>query len=73
MPRELTAEEVRWKCDPSLLNYDSTVELEPSMAILGQDRAISALKFGLTIRKPGFNIYVSGPTGTGNPRSEIVK
>ena len=71
MPRELSSEEVRWKCDPSSLQCNSTMELEPSMTILGQDRAISALKFGLKIRKPGFNIYVSGPTGTG--RTTAIK
>jgi len=71
MPRELTAAEVRWKCDPSTLKCNSTQELEPSTSILGQDRAICALRFGLKIRKQGFNIYVSGPTGTG--RTTAIK
>jgi lon-related putative ATP-dependent protease len=71
MPRELTAEEVRWKCDPALFPCNSTTELEPSFIILGQDRALSALKFGLSIRKRGFNIYVSGLAGTG--RTTAIK
>lgn len=33
-------------------------------SIIGQDRALSALRFGLNIMKPGFNIYVSGLAGT---------
>ena len=33
--------------------------------IVGQDRALQALDFGLKINSPGFNIYVSGMPGTG--------
>jgi len=65
MTKELTAEQVRLKCDPTLFHCDSTADLEPKEGIIGQERALSALKFGLAITKPGFNIYVSGPAGTG--------
>jgi len=71
MPNELTAEQVRSKCDPALFACDSTEDLEPVQGIIGQDRAISALRFGLNILKPGFNIYVSGPAGTG--RTTAIK
>jgi ATP-dependent Lon protease len=33
--------------------------------IIGQERAISALELGLSLDSPGFNIYVSGPAGSG--------
>ena len=49
----------------------STEALKPLEGIIGQERAISALKFGLNITKPGFNIYVSGPAGTG--RTTAIK
>ena len=65
MPKELAAEQVRQRCDPALFKCDSTSELEPKEGIIGQDRALSALNFGLNILKPGFNVYVSGPAGTG--------
>ncbi|MDD5082418.1 MAG: AAA family ATPase [Dehalococcoidales bacterium] len=65
MIRELTADEARERCDPGLFECDSTAELAPMDGIIGQDRAISALKFGLNILKAGFNIYVSGLAGTG--------
>ena len=71
MSRELTAEQVRQRCDPSLFKCDSTSELEPKEGIIGQDRALSALRFGLNIQKPGFNIYVSGLAGTG--RTTVIK
>jgi len=56
---------VRQRCDPALFHCGSTAELESIGGIIGQDRALSALKFGLNIQKPGFNIYVSGLAGTG--------
>ncbi|MFX0163414.1 MAG: AAA family ATPase, partial [Candidatus Hodarchaeota archaeon] len=37
----------------------------PLEGIVGQDRALKALKFGLEIKRPGFNVYVSGIPGTG--------
>jgi lon-related putative ATP-dependent protease len=71
MPRELTTKEVRWRCNPTLFRCSSTEELKPAVAIIGQDRALSALQFGLNISKKGFNIYVSGLTGTG--RTTAIK
>ena len=58
MTKELTAEQVRLRCDPGLFNCESTGDLNPKDGIIGQDRALSALNFGLSILKPGFNIYV---------------
>jgi lon-related putative ATP-dependent protease len=71
MPKELSAEQVRKRCDPSSFDCDSTEELEPFEGIIGQDRALSALKFGLNIPKAGFNIFVSGTAGTG--RTTAIK
>ncbi len=71
MPKELTAAQVRLRCDPGLFNCESTNDLNPMDGIIGQDRALSALNFGLSILKPGFNIYVSGPSGTG--RTTTIK
>ncbi|MFW6150151.1 MAG: AAA family ATPase [Chloroflexota bacterium] len=65
MVRELNAEDVRWTCDPALFDCKSTEDLPSVDRIIGQDRALSALRFGLNIRKSDFNIFVSGPSGTG--------
>jgi lon-related putative ATP-dependent protease len=69
--KELSAEQVRKRCDPVAFDCKSTEELEPIDTIIGQDRALSALKFGLNITKPGFNIFVSGSAGTG--RTTAIK
>lgn len=51
--------------DPTQLGFDDTSELEPLNEIIGQERAVEALEFGLQVKGPGFNLYVSGPVGTG--------
>ena len=51
--------------DPAQLGFDDTSELEPLNEIIGQERAVEALEFGLHMKSPGFNLYVSGPVGTG--------
>ena len=71
MVKELTAEQVRLQCTPTVFKCDSTEELRPKDGIIGQDRALSALKFGLNIAKAGFNVYVSGSAGTG--RTTAIK
>lgn len=71
MPKELSPAQVRQICDPVLFKCDSTGEMVPKEGIIGQDRALSALRFGLNILKPGFNVYVAGPAGTG--RTTAIK
>jgi lon-related putative ATP-dependent protease len=51
--------------DPGQLGFEDTGELEPLTEIIGQERAVEALEFGLQMKGPGFNLYVSGPVGTG--------
>ncbi|MEC4890216.1 MAG: ATP-binding protein [Nitrospira sp.] len=51
--------------DPGHFGFEDTGELEPLTEIIGQERAVEALEFGLHMKSPGFNLYVSGPTGTG--------
>ena len=58
-------ESLRWVCDPAQLDISSTADLPAESAIVGQARAVRALQFGLTINQPGYNIFVSGPPGTG--------
>ncbi len=51
--------------DPGQLGFEDTGELDPLTEIIGQERAVEALEFGLNMKSPGFNLYVSGPVGTG--------
>lgn len=65
MVQELPLEKLHRKCDPSILCCESSAELNALGSIIGQERAMRALKFGLGIKERGFNIYVAGRPGTG--------
>uniref|UniRef100_A0A7C4XKJ1 endopeptidase La n=1 Tax=candidate division WOR-3 bacterium TaxID=2052148 RepID=A0A7C4XKJ1_UNCW3 len=64
-PYELKVEELRWECNPNLLKFKSSDELSVCEGIIGQPRAIEALKLGLNVKYPGYNIFITGPVGTG--------
>ncbi|MEM3378015.1 MAG: ATP-binding protein [Candidatus Bathyarchaeia archaeon] len=68
---KLPPESLRKECDTSLVRCKTTQELTPLQEIIGQERAVRALRFGLGIRNQGFNIYVAGYPGTG--RKTAVK
>lgn len=61
----LPAAALRWRCDPKILPFDSTADIEPITGVIGQDSAVDALKFGLETNAPGQNVFVRGITGTG--------
>lgn len=58
-------------CDYKNFDFETTEELVPLQGIIGQDRAISAIDFGMKMDKKGYNIFVSGEWGTG--RKSYVK
>ncbi|MCH7594164.1 MAG: AAA family ATPase, partial [Chloroflexi bacterium] len=62
---EVQPEKLRWICDLQRLNFECTDELEPPSEFIGQDRAVSAVQFGLGVDRPGYNVFVTGLTGTG--------
>jgi len=68
---ELSADKLRWTCDPSSIPFASTDELTPCDEIIGQERALRALKTGLDIKSLGYNIFIAGMVGTG--RTTTIK
>lgn len=44
---------------------DDLRKIQVSSTIVGQDRAVRAIKMGLKLKSPGFNIFVMGLSGTG--------
>jgi predicted ATP-dependent protease len=68
---ELNVGNLRWTCDPSMFSFETTAEIPPLKGIVEQDRPIRAIRFGLDIASPGYNIYVSGLTGTG--KTTVIK
>jgi lon-related putative ATP-dependent protease len=65
MPDELPLDKLYRKCDPSILNWETSAEAPSLDTIIGQRRAVRSLRFGLDILNKGFNIYVAGLPGTG--------
>ena len=63
--RELTAEELRFTCDDKFLTFDTTKTIPPLAVMVGQERAVKAVEFGLFTKNSGYNIYISGLVGTG--------
>ena len=59
------ADRLRWYCDPAGLPFETTEEVDPLQGAVGQERAVSALEFGVEIDDGGFNVFVAGPPGTG--------
>src|SRR5438132_1621549 len=61
---ELPPEKLRWRCDPARIPYETTAQAEPIEGPVGQDRALRALRMGVELAAPGYNIFVCGPSGT---------
>ena len=56
---------LRWVCDPALIPGKLSTDLEPIDGLLGQERALEAVSFGLDIPSAGYNIFVHGDSGSG--------
>jgi lon-related putative ATP-dependent protease len=63
--KELQVNRLRSECNPSLVRCEHTNDIAPLEEIVGQERAVKALKFGLDIKEQGFNVYVAGLPGSG--------
>ena len=61
----LPPESLRRTIDPARLGAASTAELEPVAQLIGQERAVEAVRFGMSMRRQGYNLFVLGPTGLG--------
>ncbi|MFQ5842926.1 MAG: AAA family ATPase, partial [Thermodesulfobacteriota bacterium] len=62
---EVPLEKLRWRCDPEKLKFQSTDDLPITEEIIGQERALEAIRLGLDINGFGYNIFVTGLVGTG--------
>ncbi len=71
LPKGLAPEKLRWECSEDVFKFRCTSDISTEVGIIGQARAIHAIKTGLEIKHPGYNIFVSGLTGTG--RSSTIK
>mgnify|MGYP001427374943 CR=1 FL=1 len=52
-------------CDASLLDFETTEQVQQLVDSFGQTRAHDAIRFGIDIARPGYNLYVLGKPGSG--------
>jgi lon-related putative ATP-dependent protease len=69
--KSLKPSELRWTCEPDVFDFNISTEIIPSREIVGQDRAVGAVKLGLEIPNSGYNMFVTGVPGSG--RETTVK
>ncbi len=62
---ELPSSALRWYADTTKFDFPSTAFVEPLEGIIGQRRALDAIRLGADIFSPGYNIFVNGLSGTG--------
>ena len=68
---ELKLSDLRSICDPKMFNFKTTAEVDPLDNVIGQKRAVQAIEFGLNMKSPGYNMFVTGIEGTG--KSTIIR
>ncbi len=61
----LTPRDLRRRCNPESLGFVTTADLPDIDVILGQQRAVEAIEFGVAIRQQGYNLFALSQTGGG--------
>ncbi|MCF7855148.1 MAG: AAA family ATPase [Candidatus Pacebacteria bacterium] len=67
----LPKDKLRRCCALDEFDFKSTEELPTLETVIGQDRALSAVSFGINIQSPGYHMFALGPPGTG--RTTTIK
>ena len=62
---KLTSQDLKPRKFLSSKEFKTTKDISPTKEIIAQDRAVKAIEFGLGMKQKGYNIYVSGISGTG--------
>ncbi|MGL5506507.1 MAG: AAA family ATPase, partial [Paraclostridium sp.] len=62
---KLNVNQLKCYCNLDNFKFDTTEDIEATRDIIGQDRAVNAIEFGLKMKQEGYNIYIAGVSGTG--------
>jgi len=63
--KPLTAKDLYTRTDLRPLSIKSTEDLKDIEALIGQERALGAVRFATRMRQRGYNLFVIGPKGSG--------
>lgn len=69
MTEKLKPEELYRCCEPDFFAFTTTDEIHTFPETIGQERALKAMDFGLSLESKGYNIYALGDVGTGKMRT----
>ncbi len=61
----LSAKQIYRRCDAKQFPFETTASLQTLLQSIGQGRALSAIQFGISITRHGYNLFALGPTGAG--------
>jgi lon-related putative ATP-dependent protease len=64
---KLSSNDLQRSCPPSDIPFETTAEASAigTGHVVGQERAVAALRFGIGIRRHGYNLFAIGPPGVG--------
>ena len=62
---ELLPEQLRYHCEENMFTFETTESVPTLEVMIGQERAVKAVEFGLFTKTSGYNIFISGLVGTG--------
>jgi len=51
--------DLRWRCDPASLGFDTTEHVQPLDAFVGQERAVSAIDLAIRITAPDYSAFIA--------------
>ena len=63
--KEVAVDKLRWRLDPATLSFETTDDLKPLKEIIGQKRGVDAFRFAMGMQRPGYNVFVTGSSGSG--------
>ena len=62
---KLNADDLYKRCDPKTFSFNTTEDITELSGLIGQEKALKSLDFGLGMDSDGFNIFAIGESGTG--------
>ena len=64
-PKPLPTSALYTACNPDGVSFETTADIDPVEDVIGQDRAVEAVRFAIGMKHHGFNLFAMGPEGTG--------
>lgn len=69
MAVKLSIQDLYQCCEPGFFPFETTAEILDLGGLIGQERALKSIDFGLSLDNKGYNIFALGEAGTGKSRA----